>query len=223
MPAKFSCRAYFIQRLLVVLCLVVLTACSATHTVHSWVNPRIPPIHKVVVFGVSKEEGSRRLFEDTMSQALVAGGVAAVPSYAVLRNGAEFMKSGELSQDERERAVQASGADAVLITRLVRLAHRLDSVPVPAPAPMWGGVWGWPGPYGAYGAYWPGYYYDSYRVIEREFAFIETNLMHAQSGELLLSIMTRTDDPSYTTGQVQGLVATLSRELGRAGVLRRES
>ncbi len=208
MTANCIARALIGRRFLIVVGAVWLSACTATHVVHSWMNPQISPVGKVIVIGVSKEEGIRRLFEDKMSRALVTGGLDAVPSYSVLS------KSGEVPQEEVNQAVRKSGADTVVITRLVRIAHRLDTVPVPAPAPMWGAYWGWPSPY------WTGYYYDSYRVIEREFAFIETQVMRADNGELLLSVTTRTDDPTYTEQQVQGLVNVLDREFIKAGLVK---
>ena len=209
--------------ILMVWCVVGLSACSATRVVHSWVNPQLPHLTKIMVVGVSKGEGMRRLYEDRMSALLSERGVAAVPSYSVLPTigvpHGELAKQGEVPAEDIERAAVQCGADGVLITRMVRLAHRLDTIPAPAPlwAPGWGPGWAWNG---AYGPFWAGYSYDSYRVIEREFAFVETNLTVARGGELLVSVMTRTDDPTYSADQVQGLVESIAQELQTAGVLR---
>jgi hypothetical protein len=82
-------------------------------------------------------------------------------------------------------------------------------------------MWGPPfGPYsGFYSPYWPTYYYDSYRLIEREFAYVESNLYATDSSELLMSIMTRTQDPNYSERQVQELVDLIVAEFVRNGLL----
>jgi hypothetical protein len=164
-----------------------------------------------MVFGVTKEEGLRRSYEDQLSQALTSEGLSAIPSYEVLQS------EGEVDKDKLTEAVRKAGVDAVFITRLVRLAKRLDTVPVPSP------VWGPPfGPWGGYySPYWPTYYYDSYRVVEREFAFIESNLYKSDTSTLLMSIMTRTEDPSESGRKVHEVVRLIVREFRKNGVLQR--
>ena len=162
-----------------------------------------------MVFGVTKEEGLRRFYEDRLSQALTREGLQAVPSYDVLK------AEGEVEQRKVAETVSKAGADGVFITRLVRLTKRLDTVPVPGP------VWGPPfGPYGGfYSPYWPTYYYDSYRVVEREFAYVESNLYATDSSELLMSILTRTQDPNYSEQQVVELVDLIVKEFRKNGLL----
>jgi hypothetical protein len=185
--------------------------CSSTKVVQSWANPDISPPKRVMVFGVTKEEGLRRSYEDQLSQALTSEGLSAIPSYEVLQS------EGEVDKDKLTEAVRKAGVDAVFITRLVRLAKRLDTVPVPSP------VWGPPfGPWGGYySPYWPTYYYDSYRVVEREFAFIESNLYKSDTSTLLMSIMTRTEDPSESGRKVHEVVRLIVREFRKNGVLQR--
>jgi hypothetical protein len=162
-----------------------------------------------MVFGVTTEEATRRSYEDTLSRALVSEGISAVPSYDILKS------EGEVDKEHVIKAVKQAGADGVFITRLVKLTKRLDSVPNPGP------IWGAPfWPYGGfYGPYWPGYYYDSYRVVEREFAFIESNLYKTDTSELLMSIMTRTEDPYYSESKVREVVKLIVDEFRKYGLL----
>lgn len=135
-------------------------------------------------------------------------GLSAMPSYKVL------LSEAAVEKDKLTEAVHKGGVDAVFITRLVRLAKRLDAVPVLLP------VWGPPvGPPGGYYPYWPTYPYDSYRVVEREFAFIESNLYKADTNSLLMSIMTRTEDPSYSDRKVQEFVRLIVKESREHGLL----
>jgi hypothetical protein len=162
-----------------------------------------------MIFGVTPEEGVRRFYEDRLSQLLTQRGLLAQPSYDVLR------VAGEVEQKKVSEEVRKSGADGVFITRLVRLTKQIDTVAAP------GSMWGPPfGPYsGFYSPYWPTYYYDSYRLIEREFAYVESNLYATDSSELLMSIMTRTQDPNYSERQVQELVDLIVAEFVRNGLL----
>lgn len=189
----------------------LLSGCSTTKVVQSWANPDISTPKRVMIFGVTKEEGLRRSYEDELSQALIAEGLDAVPSYRVLGN------EGEVEKDKLTEAVRKADADAVFITRLVRIDKRLDTVPVPTP--MWGppfGAWG-----GYYSPYWPTYYYDSYRVVEREFAFVESNLYKSDTSTLLMSIMTRTESPSDSGGKIQEFVRSIVKEFRKNGLLRK--
>jgi hypothetical protein len=162
-----------------------------------------------MIFGVTREESIRRTYEDTLSAALTAQGLPAKPSYNITKT------QGELTPEEAMAAVRKAGVDSVLITRLVRLAKEVEAVPDMPPSPSFG-YWGM-GPY--YSPLWPSYYYNSYRLIEHEAAYIESNLYKADSSALLLSILTRTEDPTYSTKQVQEIAKVITDEFRRAGFL----
>ncbi len=205
---SLSYRSEYTRAFFFIFVVAFLTSCSSTKVVQSWANPELLPPKRVMIFGVTKEEGLRRSYEDQLSQALTSEGLMAVPSYKVLPS------EGEVEKDKLTEAVRKADVDGVFITRLVRVAKRLDTVPVPAP------VWGPPfGPWGGYYPYWPSYYYDSYRVVEREFAFIESNLYKADTSTLLMSIMTRTEDPSYSDRKVQEVVHLIVKEFRNKGLL----
>lgn len=194
---------------LLCICVFVVTACSASQVVQSWVNPDARRPSKIVVFGVTKQESLRRSYEDKLSQALSSEGLQAVPSYTILP------EEGEVEKGKVEQVVRKAGADAVFITRLVRLTKELESVP--APTPMWGpGFGGWGG---FYGPYWSGYYYDSYRLIERDFAYIESNLYDEKNNALILGILTRTEEPNYSEAQVKQLAQLIVKEFRKRGLL----
>ncbi len=196
--------------LLMMASLFLMTAsCTATRIAQSWVNPRGERPASVMVFGVTREESLRRTYEDTLSAALTAQGLTAKPSYNITK------AHGEVTPEEAVAAVRRAGVDSVLITRLVRLAKEVEAVPDISPGPAFG-YWGM-SPY--YSPLWPSYYYNSYRLIEHEAAYIESNLYKADSSALLLSILTRTEDPTYSTKQVQELVKVITAEFRRAGFL----
>lgn len=195
--------------LLLILLTVVTAACSATQVVQSWKNPQIVRPKSVMVFGVTKEETVRRTYEDAVSSALSAQGLPTTPSYNVIK------VHGEVKPEEAADAVRRAGADAVLITRLVRLAKDVQIAPDISPGPPFG--------YGAgdpfYSPFWPSYYYNSYRLIERELAYVESNLYKADSSALLISVLTRTEDPNYSPRQIQEITGLIVQEFRRANLL----
>jgi hypothetical protein len=137
-------------------------------------------------------------------------GLPTTPSYDVINI------PGEVTAKVAMAAVLREGADAVLITRLVRLSKEVEVAPDISAAPPFGyGPIG--GPYCSH--LWPSYYYTSYRLIEHEAAYIESNLYKADSSTLLISVLTRTESPNYSTRQTQEIARVVSDEFRRAGFI----
>jgi hypothetical protein len=124
-----------------------LTACAAsTKIVNQWVSPDYtsPRFRKIMVIGVSKQASIRRTFEDEFVTQLKAAGVEAVPSYLYIP------EDGQVEESRLQAAVKQAGANAVIITRLVRIEKKTEVSP---------GFYQ-PGPFGFYGGYsaaWRGY------------------------------------------------------------------
>ena len=105
--------------------LVILAGCSSTSLVGSWKDPRFqgPPIRKVLVIGVSEDGNARRIFEDEFVTQLGARGVDAVASYTLIP------QDGKVPEATIAKAVRESGAEAVLMTRVVKTATETTVIP----------------------------------------------------------------------------------------------
>ena len=142
------------------------TACAAsTKIVNQWVSPDYtsPRFRKIMVIGVSKQPSIRRTFEDQFVTKLKAAGVDAVPSYLYIP------EDGQVDEGRLQAAVKQAGADAVIITRLVRVEKKTEVSPgfyQPAPAI---------GFYRGYSAAWVGYY-EPPRVYQYDVYISETSL-----------------------------------------------
>ncbi len=189
--------------------LFVVAACSTTRIARSWINPRAVRPTSVMVFGVTHEESVRRGYEDAVSLKLSAGGLPTTPSYDVIKN------QGEVTPEEAITAVRRARVDAVLITRHVRLEREIQVAPDISATPPF--AYRGMGPF--YSPPWPSYYSNSYRLIEHEAAYIESNLYKADSSALLISILTRTEDPTYSIRQTEELATLVTGEIIRAGFL----
>ena len=103
--------------------LVWLGACatSTTQVKSSWKDPAFtgPPLKQVLVIGASKSDANRRVFEDAFTSSLKAAGVGAEPSYLTLP------ESGQIPSDRLQAAARRSGADAVLVTRVLRVQRNV--------------------------------------------------------------------------------------------------
>jgi hypothetical protein len=142
-----------------------LTACAAsTKIVNQWTSPDYtsPRFKKIMVIGVSKQPSIRRTFEDEFVTKLKAAGVEAVPSYLYIP------EDGQVDESRLQAAVKQAGADAVIITRLVRVEKKSEVSPgFYQPAPF--------GFYGGYSAAWLGYY-EPPRVYQYDVYISETSL-----------------------------------------------
>ena len=160
---------------------VLVTGCASTQLTSVWKEPsyQARPA-KVMVIGVAKKPQMRRLFEDEFVSQLKAHGTEAIASYTVLPDG-------QADKEAIAAKVKESGADSVLVTRLVDKKTVKVNVPgtAYAPPPYYGS---WPAYYG-YGynnMYSPGY------TTEYENAVIETNLYDTGDEKLVWSALSDT-------------------------------
>jgi hypothetical protein len=101
-----------------------------------------------MVIGVSGQPSIRRTFEEEFVTKLKAAGVDAVASYLYIP------EDGQVDEGRVHEAVRQANADAVIITRLVRVEKKTEVSPgfyQPAPAVTFGF-------YPGYSAAWLGYY-----------------------------------------------------------------
>src|SRR5262249_9168128 len=104
---------------------LVAEGCSSTVLRDSWRDPQFaePPLRNVLVIGVARSPSNRRVFEDGFAQALRAQGVAATASYTLLP------EEGAIGNERIKQAVAQSGADAVMITRVLRVQRNVQVTP----------------------------------------------------------------------------------------------
>ena len=134
----------------VLLLALAAAGCATTRVIHEWSNPDFgspPRFKKVIVVGISKQESVRRSFEDEFVTKLKAAGVDAVPGYRFIT------EEGPVEEPRLREAVAQAGADAMLVTRLLRMEQRYQMGPYyyyPPPPGL--------GFYRGYAGAWYGYY-----------------------------------------------------------------
>ncbi|MHA6205389.1 DUF4136 domain-containing protein [Dyella soli] len=181
---------------------LVLGACNSMSITNQWRDPAWtgPPASNVVVVGISRSDTMRHIFEDTFSQQLQAAGVQAAPSYTQI-------PAGNGGAVQLRDLVRASGAQAVLVTRVQRVEQRVNVTPS---GPMYGGFYGW------YGGAWA----STPNVTQYDVITLETSVWDPKSEKLIWTVTTQgigsNDVPKATADLAQTLIPKLKTD----GILR---
>jgi hypothetical protein len=171
---------------------LVLAACQTTSLQSAWYDTsyRGGPFRKIVVIASDGTTADSRVFEDIFVQKLQAAGVQAVPGYATVPPDARRQESTFAP------AVAATGADGVILVRLLRVDTKTQVSTVMMPGPMvgpWGGFYG-PGFYG--GGFYGGGFYAVPDVTQYDVATVETNVYNVANKTLVWAATTQTVNPT---------------------------
>jgi hypothetical protein len=200
-------------------CAVVFTAllisslggCVSTTLVDQWKDQKFagPPVHKLLVVGVQRDQGRRRVWEDAMVAALGRRGIEGESSYQV------FPDKAPKPEDLNSMAAR-DHFDGVVATHFVRERQHIDSYPVGGWGPGWGmGGWG-PG----WGWGWepwdsPGYIETTYRTDFQT----DVYSVDADGGKLVWTGVTRSTDANSTGHVTDEISRVLVPKLVSDGIL----
>jgi hypothetical protein len=161
-----------------------------------------------VVLGISKEATLRRSFEDEFAAQLRANGIEAVPSYQFIP------EDGPAPEARLLKVVKQTGADAAIMTRLVRIERRTQVTP------------GYYNAYPAYGFYrwysagWTGFY-EPPRVYNYDVYTSETSLYDLNRDRMVWAGTAQTTDPGDIRKEIKNYVQIVIEALKENGLLRR--
>jgi hypothetical protein len=179
---------------------LTLAGCASVSVTNQWRDPSFagPPATHFVVVGIARNDATRRVFEDTFVADLRAAGVQAQPAYTQI-------EAGENGKVKLTDLVRASGADAVLTTRVQRVQQKLNV----SPGYYYGGYGGF---YGWYGSAWA----STPTVSQYEVVTLETNVWDPKSGTLIWAATTErvasSDIPKVTTQLAQALIPRMKAD-----------
>ncbi len=196
------------------MCIVVLLigACASTQLVNTWKDSRYSgqQLKKILVIAVTKQSGIRRTFEDIFVQRLQIHGVEAIQSYMLIA------EDGEVPKPRLEQAVQQSGVDAVLISRLVKIDRQTQIYPGTYAGPPFMGF------YGFYSSAWIGFY-DPPQVYTYDVVTAETSLFEAKTNQLIWSGTTETFSPRDVKKDTQEFAAVIIKALAEQGLIAKDA
>lgn len=171
-----------LRRLISLCAVALLAACQTTSIKSAWYDTTYNGgvIRKLVVIASDGTTSDSRVFEDILVQKFTAAGAMAVPGYSTVPPD---RRAGE---GPFASAVAATGADAVLMIRLLRIDTKTQVSTMMMPGPMWG-PWG-----GFYGG--PGWY-PTTDITQYDVATVESNLYDVQTKRLIWAATTDTINP----------------------------
>ena len=168
-----------VRWLVIVAGISVLVGCASTTLQSTWMDPgyRGGPFKRFLVVGLSaRDVTARRVLEDVVVHKLKAGGVEALPGWQFLAS------NGPADEAAFTAAVAKSGADAMLMVRLIAVETQTTVWP-----PM-GPRFGWYGYYSGWYAY-P-------EVTQSQIAVIETALFDVRTQRVVWSATSETINPT---------------------------
>ncbi len=185
----------------------MLTACSSTKLRDTWRDEAYtgPGYKKVLVIGIAELPARRKSFEDTFAAALGQAGVVAVPSHRVLA------VSGRIEEERLRQAVAESGAEAVLLTRLMSLDTRSEYQRGYISIVPRAGFYGYYG--AAWGHYTPAATYD-YKVVG-----LETNLWDVETEKLVWAGATESFAPQTVKQETEAFSQVVINALRAADLI----
>jgi hypothetical protein len=198
-------------RFLAALCAIaMLAACQSTSIQSAWYDTsyRGGPFKKIVVIASDGTTADSRVFEDIMVQKLQAAGIQAVPGYTTVPPDARRAEAPFAA------AVAATGADGVIIVRLLRVDTKTQVSTMMMPGPMigpWGGFYG-PGFYG-------GGFYAVPEVTQYDVASVETNVYNVATHALVWAATTQTVDPKTVAQEAPGYADLIIAQLRARNLL----
>jgi hypothetical protein len=192
--------------------LAALCGCATTELTNTWKDPQYGggAVKKVMVVGISNQSSVRRTFEDTFAEMLKANGVEVVPSHTLVP------EDGPMPEDRLRAAVAQSGADAVLITRMVERKTEVTVTPAgarPPPAGM-----RMRGYYGYYSGAWVGYY-EPATVHQYDYIVAETTLFAGNNPQPVWTGTTRTMESKDIRGATEGFAKPVIEALKKEGLI----
>ncbi|MGH7927124.1 MAG: hypothetical protein ACREQV_04960, partial [Candidatus Binatia bacterium] len=188
------------------------SGCAAKRLISQWSNPVYRSsslsFKRVLVVGATHQTSIRRNFEDEFTAQLKATGVSAVPSYRYIP------ENGKVAEPRLKEAVRKADADAVIITRILRVEEGTEVSPgYYDPYPVLG-LYGW------YSSAWYGSFYTPPRVYRYPVYFSETTLYDVAKDEVVWTGTIRTIDPENVNEAIDNYVETVVVALKEKNILR---
>jgi hypothetical protein len=204
--------------------IAILTGCASISLVNSWKDAEAPAkqYRKILVVGVANNNQMRQVFEEVFSDELRKMQLTAISSYTI--TGVEAKQSRE----SLEEAVRKTGADGVLITRLVNLKRNTTTQtgfvmtdrgfshpdfhdPVFMPTDM----------YGYYGATvsYASFEHRPVEVTTSTVATLQSTLFDAGTGRMVWSGTTSAVDPAGVVTISSKLSGVVIKDLASQGLI----
>lgn len=192
--------------------IMLLGACGNTQVLDTWKDTSIKPapVRRIVVVGLSGDDITRRLFEDTFSGELRNRGNDAVAGHTILP------KNAEANPDSALAVIKKAGFDAVLTARSLGVREEETVTQGSAYYIPDSGYYGWNGYYGAvYGDITSTTY-----STRTEKAKVETHLYQTSTAKLVWGARSETTSHGKLTESMRDYARTVVGDLAKSGFIK---
>jgi hypothetical protein len=185
---------------------LMVAACASTSLQSAWYDTSYNggAFTRVLVVGVGSNVPNRRVFEDIFSQRLSATGTQGIPGYRFLADEARANESGW------NAGVAQSGADGLLLVRLLGVDTRTHVYTTMMPGPMYG-------PY--YGPWWGPSMVAVPQVTQYDIAHVEISLFDVKTKRVVWAGTTQTFNPSTVAEETPGFADLIIGQLAARGLI----
>ena len=179
---------------------LMVAACVSTSLQSAWYDTSYQggAFKRILVVGVGSNIANRRVFEDIFSQRLSATGTQGTPGYQFLADEARANEPGW------NAGVAQSGADGLLLVRLLGVDTRTQVYTTMMPGPMYG-------PY--YGSWWGPSMVAVPQVTQYDIAHVETSLFDVKTKRVVWAGTTQTFNPSTVAEETPGFADLIIGQL----------
>jgi hypothetical protein len=199
------------RSLYVLLALAALVSgCQSTSIRSAWFDTDFagPPFRKVMVVGDIGTTAGARTFEDDFAAKLRAAGVDAIASHTVKLDDPNVTEASFVA------AVTGSGAQGLLLVRLLGVDTRTQVTTTMVPGGMAWGRSPWGGPASRTMVAVP-------QVRQYELAAVETKLYDVQTRQLVWAATTSTFNPTSLARETPAFAELIIGQLAARGVIER--
>jgi hypothetical protein len=184
----------------------MVAACASTSLQSAWYDTSYNggAFKRILVVGVGSNVANRRVFEDIFSQRLSATGTQAIPGYRFLADDARSNEPGW------NAGVAQSGADGLLLVRLLGVDTRTHVYTTMMPGPMYG-------PY--YGPWWGPSMVAVPQVTQYDIVHVETSLFDVNTKRVVWAGTTQTFNPSTVAEETPGFADLIIGQLAARGLI----
>jgi len=182
-------------------------SCTSTKLTSSWRDQQFTgaPVHKVLVVAVTTDQMRRRQLEDTMVAELARHGAQAVAGYSVLPQDV-----WQPTKDQLRAAVQQTGADSLLLVRIVSQETRTEvDRPAPPPPVSYGDYydWSWDNTYVGPAMY-------QYQVV-----VVQADLFDTKTEKMIWTGKTQTTDPKDVPKEIKKFASVIAGDMAKKKLL----
>lgn len=185
---------------------LMVAACASTSLQSAWYDTSYNggAFKRILVVGVGSNVANRRVFEDIFSQRLSATGTQGIPGYRFLGDDART------NEPAWNAGVAQSGADGLLLVRLLGVDTKTHVYTTMMPGPMYG-------PY--YGPWWGPSMVAVPQVTQYDIANVETSLFDVKTKRVVWAATTQTFNPSTVGEETPGFAQLIIGQLAARGLI----